>query len=575
MANPSIKLGGGKWAIKGGKLLGYALNLSKYIPIEFDFSRSSGKTRINPNILVEDLPYNRFNYSEDLSNGFWSKRAVTASVNQLITSNDALNTDRSITVTQNFISGTKYYFQCRFKYINVTYGYIRIIAGAFTDSIAYFNIQNGTLGTCTAGASSSIEADGNGYYICKIEITATSTASSFLRIGMSEDGINQALTGDGVKGIYLSKLQYADSNKPYLPTTDRLNLASIDYGTGESALLVEPQATNLLTYSNDFSNASWVKPSLTLTQNVVSPDGGLNAWSLVPFIGNGLQIYKSATTSLGFLTGSIFVKSLGYNYFKMYTKAVNGGAYITINVNLINGTVSGASGAITGKIKPLLNGWYRFEYTVNVTTTSSTIAMYIIGTDDTFNTLSGDGIIGLGIYEAQLETGSVATSTIPTTSATITRVADAVSKTGISSLIGQTEGVLFVEMAALVDNNTDRDITLSDGTLNNVIRIRLSRFTGNLGFYVVSSGVESFGVLKPSITQTSYNKIALKYQQNSFSVWLNGVNIFTDNTGNVPETNILKFSDAITANPFYGKLKQLQVFKTALTDEELITLTTL
>jgi hypothetical protein len=49
------------------------------------------------------------------------------------------------------------------------------------------------------------------------------------------------------------------------------------------------------------------------------------------------------------------------------------------------------------------------------------------------------------IYGAQLEAGAYATSYIPTLGAAVTRGLDACSKTGISSLIGQTEGTLFVE----------------------------------------------------------------------------------------------------------------------------------
>jgi hypothetical protein len=49
------------------------------------------------------------------------------------------------------------------------------------------------------------------------------------------------------------------------------------------------------------------------------------------------------------------------------------------------------------------------------------------------------------ITDVQLEEGSYPTSYIPTTSAAVTRAADAASKTGISSLIGQTEGTIFWE----------------------------------------------------------------------------------------------------------------------------------
>jgi len=69
--------------------------------------------------------------------------------------------------------------------------------------------------------------------------------------------------------------------KPYFKTTDRLNVPRINYSDGKPAILVEPQRTNLITHSNDFSNSSWLKLlGSTATPNVlISPKGTLNGWS--------------------------------------------------------------------------------------------------------------------------------------------------------------------------------------------------------------------------------------------------------------------------------------------------------
>jgi hypothetical protein len=66
---------------------------------------------------------------------------------------------------------------------------------------------------------------------------------------------------------------------------------------------------------------------------------------------------------------------------------------------------------------------------------------------DNNKTFAGNGLTtNLYVYGAQLEAGSYATSYCPTLAAAVTRGADAASKTGISSLIGQTEGTLFAEI---------------------------------------------------------------------------------------------------------------------------------
>ena len=60
------------------------------------------------------------------------------------------------------------------------------------------------------------------------------------------------------------------------------NTPRIDYSTGEKAFLLEPQSTNLINYSEDFSNSSWGKTNSSITSNsIISPDGTLNADKLV------------------------------------------------------------------------------------------------------------------------------------------------------------------------------------------------------------------------------------------------------------------------------------------------------
>ena len=75
------------------------------------------------------------------------------------------------------------------------------------------------------------------------------------------------------------------------------------------------------------------------------------------------------------------------------------------------------------------------------------------------------------------------------------------------------------------------------------------------------------------ITQTLYNKIAVKWKLNDFALWVNGVEVLTDSSGAAPiGLNRLGFDNASTAI-FLGKVKQLQVYDTALTDEQLLQLT--
>ena len=71
-----------------------------------------------------------------------------------------------------------------------------------------------------------------------------------------------------------------------------------------------------------------------------------------------------------------------------------------------------------------------------------------------------------------------------------------------------------------------------------------------------------------------FNKIAVKYKENDFAVWLNGVEVHTDNTGSAPVgLSQLNFDFGNGTLDFYGKVRNVQVFTEALGDTELIALT--
>ena len=175
----------------------------------------------------------------------------------------------------------------------------------------------------------------------------------------------------------------------------------------------------------------------------------------------------------------------------------------------------------------------------------------------------------------QLEVGSYATSLIPTVSGQVTRNQDIFSRDGIGSLINSTEGVLFVEMAALSNDLTFRVISISDGANNNTLKIGYRNNTNAIYVEVrSSSGAQVFWVYTTTDI-TDFHKIAVKYKVNDFSLWVDGVNVLNDTSGNTPiGLSKLSFDRGDGSTPFYGKVKQLQVFKTALTDSELATLTT-
>lgn len=327
-------------------------------------------------------------------------------------------------------------------------------------------------------------------------------------------------------------------NENGLIETVGANIARLDYSNGCPNILVEPQRTNGYLYSEQFDLWDTVINAVITSNYTISPDGTQNADRYLA-TGNGF-IFVGNGKSNGLSTISVWAKrnNSGTERFGFF---VNGDGNIAYEFNLTS-------------------QWQRFTYQVNVT--------------NLYQGLAADIGADVSIWGMQLEMGSYATSYIPTVASTVTRNADVISKTGISTLIGQTEGTLFLNVAALNDDGTDRDFELSDGTSDNLIKIRFSRFTSYIGFFIVRNGIEQFGTLIIGNNQTNFNKIAIKYKLNDISAWINGSKVAFTTTATIPNTSIIEFS-ANGADKFYSKVKEIELYKTALTDTECINLTTL
>jgi hypothetical protein len=174
------------------------------------------------------------------------------------------------------------------------------------------------------------------------------------------------------------------------------------------------------------------------------------------------------------------------------------------------------------------------------------------------------------IAAPQMELGATASTFIPTTTAAVTRIADAASKTGVSSLIGQTEGTLFAEVNLYTRQNfTYFAIAPNIGSTSTYIGIGF--LATNIIAEVVNSGSQASITFSNSATGNF--KIAFAYKQNDFAFYVNGVLIGTDTSGTVPacsQIGLFNFSQlqAIQYN-------QAALFPTRLTNARLAEITTL
>ena len=232
--------------------------------------------------------------------------------------------------------------------------------------------------------------------------------------------------------------------------------------------------------------------------------------------------------------------------------------------NLDTLAVTGSSTTVwtntSGTITSVGNGWFR----VTMTGTKGTIGaarMLVKGQATSKNYY---------IWGAQLEQSSYPTSYIPTTSSSATRVADACFKTGISSLIGQTEGVLFADVT-LTTRQSFSYISISNaGSSSNYVGIYFRAAAIELE---VVNGAVLQGNIIYSNTSTGRFKVAIGYKANDFVLYVNGTQIGTDTSGTIPTCNYLDLFGFGDAQPFQNN--QTVLFKTRLTNAELASLTTI
>jgi hypothetical protein len=353
----------------------------------------------------------------------------------------------------------------------------------------------------------------------------------------------------------------------------------IDYLDSEDGVfLLEKAATNLVTYSEDFTQSNWIKTDVTVSSNqTISPDGTLNADLIIANSTTATHKLQTNESGLNQLNPvSVYVKSAGYNNIQIASWA-NPANYI--NFNIANGTVTklGSVAPTIYGIESVGNGWYRVWANVQGSGSGS-VGIHMISSDDSVwnESFTGDGVSGLYLWGGQIESGNLS-SYIPTQGSIQTRVQETASDSGNSEVFNDSEGVLFADIAALSDDGTSRRISLTDvsgSTFLNLVSIELDESSGILKAFV--SDNTNIGILQGNIIQTQYNKIALKYNASSISLYVNGFELDSNNTPNLPNgLKILDFNNGQSnqISEFYGKTKELGYYDTALTDLELETLT--
>jgi hypothetical protein len=176
-----------------------------------------------------------------------------------------------------------------------------------------------------------------------------------------------------------------------------------------------PQSVNLLTYTQEFDNAVWVKSAATVTANsTTAPDGTSTADTLLASAGTGTiprvgDSSSPATVTSTTYTVSVYAKAGTYSFFQIY---INNQSGEWANFTLSGAGTATANGASTATITALSNGWYRLSmtYTAGGTDRRTFFMLAASGTATRAQTWNPTGTETIFLWGAQLEVGSTATT---------------------------------------------------------------------------------------------------------------------------------------------------------------------
>jgi hypothetical protein len=241
-----------------------------------------------------------------------------------------------------------------------------------------------------------------------------------------------------------------------------------------------------------------------------------------------------------------------------------------VNFDLVAGTV-GATFNASGTITALPDGWYRVSMTPNANATgagSLRIRISNVNTSGNINVptpYTGDGASGFILWQAQVETGSVATSPIVTVASTVARSADAVSLTGASSLIGQTEGYVAGAFVAGAPSGASFRTVFSLGIdANNAILARLDA-SNQLDGLIVSGGVAQASFTSSALVAGTTYGFVLSYSAGATLLSLNGAQVgTTDTSATIPANTRVDIGQTVVSGAqLNGHSKALVLGSTA------------
>jgi hypothetical protein len=558
-------------------------------------SRGTSATRVDSAGLIEIARTNLILQSQTFDNASWSK--AKEGINPittipLVTANQGISPDGTMTadrvefncggnlsadrsrLTQGSLVttiGTRYYLSIYVKAfspnevgkelriasdgltnstITITADWQRIVLNGLASSISS-NFIVETRGNVTANTTADVLLWG-------AQFEQGSTATSYIPTEASIRTKFAGITQDGSVAQNIPRLDYTNASCP--------------------SILIESARTNVVLHSGDLSQSVWSKSNYALT-SATSIQGLTTTRITKNAIDNGYYLGLSSrnvinsvgTFALGIKTLTWLIKKGNTDKVAFVINSVLVGALTNVKCefNFTTQTFTNVSLGLNASFENPTTDVYKITLTINDIGVLTNKAIWIAPIDNSNNTVDG-GYLDFAF--AQWEAGSNATSYIPTTTIPITRVADVINKTGITNLIGQTEGTIFIEANLTANADERRLLTISNGT--ELQRIIFWTLGTTLYMSFNSTGV-SLGNFPIGTT-----KIALGYTivggSTTYNIKVNNNTLITGSIAFAPNplTNINLGSSSGGFGLLNDRISNIILWKTALSPTQLGNLTT-
>lgn len=345
------------------------------------------------------------------------------------------------------------------------------------------------------------------------------------------------------------------------------NVPRIDHSDpGCPKLLLEGESTNIALWSEVFN--SWTKRGLSsvTSDSIIAPDGNLTGNRLTEDTGTSThRVVQVLEVTVG-LTYTLSVWAKPDERTELFLQlAYDNFDNVKSYFDLENKTTT------EGQITEYPNGWLLCSITGECIS-SGTNEHFINIIIDGGSTYTGDGVSGLYLWGGQIKTGSLS-SYIPTSGTPATRAAETCLDSGNVDSFNSEEGALYFE-GGFSDNVTSNKTISIKGT-DGFMYLQFVTATSRLNVRYAKTGDADIYLSTTNAGFTFNNKYLVTYKQNNLSIYVDGVLNATDlniNSWTPNSINNLSFFKEGVLDYFYGKTKDLRVFKYAPTDEEIIEL---